>query len=63
MWVIIRVTTYPGVLGPNLVFTSFPNIIIDSISFPLKSVFVWMINYIVSLVFINFPHKNMILLS
>lgn len=85
MWVIMRVTIYPGVLGPNLVYTSFLYLffqllleiitidsiittIIDSISFPLKSVFVWMMNYIVTLVFTNFPphpspQKSMILLS
>ena len=61
--VIIRVTIYPGFLGPNLVYTSFSSIIINSISFTLKSFFVWMINYIVTLVFINFPPKSMIPLT
>ena len=72
----MRVTIYPGVLGPNLVYTSFLylffqllleiiiiiasiiTIIIASISFPLKSVFVWMINDTVSLVFTNNPPLN-----
>ena len=38
-----------------IIIASIITIIIASISFPLKSVFVWVINYIVSLVFTNIP--------